>query len=486
MLPRLTHVAGHRLLRLLGQGDAAEVYEVLTPEGERRALKLLKANGAPRVQHEARLGQEGEAIAMIEHVNVVRFHDAGVEQGRVWLLLELVDGPDLRVLAQRTGGALPLLRALRILRQACEGVAAAHALGILHRDLKPENILVAEGDLAKVADFGSAKLAGWGVKTTSAQELSSSLYMAPEYMLQRVAIPESDVYAMALVLYELVTGAHPIGTRAPTAIHICQLQMSFDPPPLASLGRDLPGDLSELVQRALSKDPARRPSMRAFADALVVVMRHLQAPQRAVARGLPLPNRELGLARTEPVMRAIGASGTMPMAAFPSVPAPAPDPEPDRSALLPPDPVEGPRSSSMPGAPASLPGGVMTLRSAISSVPARRSGSESHPGAAGWRASTTAPVERAGSGSRPGRAARAGVLALAIVAVLGAAGTVIAVISGQRAALDAGHAAAGGVASGVSGVVPPGVSAVASAPSVAASPRGSASAPAAKVPPSKR
>lgn len=125
MLPRLTHIAQHRILRRFGAGDAAEVFEVLTPEGERRALKLARVDGAEPDEHQLRLAQEGEAVAMIEHVNVVRFFDAGIEEGRVWLLLELVEGPDLRSLVERNGGALPLPRALRIVRQACEGVSEA-------------------------------------------------------------------------------------------------------------------------------------------------------------------------------------------------------------------------------------------------------------------------------------------------------------------------------------------------------------------------
>ena len=396
MFTRVTHIADHRLLRLLGEGSSAEVYEVLTPDGDRRALKLLKGDLAPAFvsKLQARLGQEGEAIAMIEHVNVLRFHDAGLEQGRVWLLLELVDGPDLRTLAERNGGTLPLVRALRLVRQAGEGVAAAHALGILHRDLRPENLLIADGDVVKVADFGSAKLEGWGVKTTAEQAIGSSLYRAPESLHRGGARPESDVYALGLVLYELLTGAHPIAALAATPIQICRLQMTYAPPPLGSLGRDFPGDLSELVQQALSKDPACRPTMRAFTDALAVVLRRLQAPQRAVARGLALPNRELALARTEQAMPAVGPHGTMPMPAFPALPAIAADADqrsaldPGRSALLPPAP-----SGAI--APRSLPGGAATLRSAVAPAGARISDGE--------RASTHVPVERAQSRARFGR-----------------------------------------------------------------------------------
>ena len=168
MFERGTHFAGHVIVQLLGAGRIAEVYEVVAPDGARLALKVLKIDDTPLdAKPNARLGQEGEAIATIEHVNVVRFHDAGRDAGRVWILLELVHGPDLWQLVRDAGGTLPPARAVSLVRQVCEGVAAAHALGILHRDLTPGNILVAPGDLAKVADFGSAKLERGSVKTTS-------------------------------------------------------------------------------------------------------------------------------------------------------------------------------------------------------------------------------------------------------------------------------------------------------------------------------
>jgi hypothetical protein len=473
-IPRVTHVAGCRLLRLLGEGSAAQVYEVLTPEGERRALKLSRPGLSMLDAHQARLAQEGEAVAMIEHVNVVRFYDAGVEGGRVWLLLELVDGPDLRSLARSLGGALPLLRALRIVRQASEGVAAAHALGILHRDLRPENLLVAEGDLAKVADFGSAKLAGWGVKTTHEQARCSSLYMAPEYMQRRVAVPASDVYAMGLVLYEAVTGAHPIAPGDAPAIEICRRQLSYDPPPLASLGRGLPGDLSALVERALSKDPARRPSMRGFADGLAEVLWRLQAPQRAVARGALPSKHDPALARTEPVMAAF-APPSSPASSFAAVSPPALPAEVlledacDRGALLPPAPVgeQGPASILREPEPRSW--GAPTLRSPGSPLPSPSSAWESRPVAAGRHRSTSAPVVQGASrSSGVGRGKGSG---LAWVVALGVVVMVSALLVGVRWAMfDATAPAPAGRASGVAVLAPPG------AQSAAASPSGSAGA----------
>jgi eukaryotic-like serine/threonine-protein kinase len=416
-----THVANHTIVRLIGLGYVAEVYEVIAPDAARRAMKLLKADAPLASKLPARLGQEIEAISMIDHVNVVRLHGSGVDDlDRVWMLLELVEGPDLRRLVREAGGRLPVERAVRIVRQACEGLAAAHALGILHRDLKPENLLVGPGDLCKLADFGSAKLAMWGgVQTTREQHLTSGLYMAPEQVLGKGADPRSDVYALALVLYEIIAGAHAIAPRPASTRELCHLQLTVVPPPLGSLGLGVPGDLSDLVDRLLSKQPSRRLDARQTADALGVVLQRLTVGRRAAARALALPNRGVGWAPTEPAMPAFappspsgapaattGPRGTMLMAAFE---APAPVPPAGREALLPP-----PARADV----------AVTLRSPSYPEAAPRVVAASEAIPAAERASTGVPVER--PAPRPSRGPR-GLLpaafamgALFVVGLLGA------------------------------------------------------------------
>jgi serine/threonine-protein kinase len=317
----------------------------------------------------ARLVQECEVIVAISHAHVVRLYASGVCHERVWLLLDLVDGPDLGRLARDAGGFLPVERAVGIVRQACEGVAAAHARQIIHRDLGPGNILVAADDLVKVADFGSAKLKSWGVKTTNEQDVASMLYMAPEYAKGH-AEPRSDVYAMGVVLYEILTGAHPVVPYPATPIDIVERHVLYEPPPLAALGRGFPSDLSDLVQKAMSKDPAGRPSMRVLAERLAEVHHRLLAPRRAeVLRGL-VPGRDKRLHTTVP-MSAVHA---------PQVPPPGED----RAALPPPAPP--PALDRRPARPAAIPRTVPLERFAP------------HPAAPSLppeRPSTTVPVARA-------------------------------------------------------------------------------------------
>jgi serine/threonine-protein kinase len=345
-----TIVLEHRVVGHLGAGRVADVYEVEAPDGARRALKLLRPGLAGTSKAQERLAQEGEAVAIIEHVNVVAFHGGGMFEDRLAILVELVRGSDLDRRVREEGGKLPVAYAVRVVRQACEGVAAAHAKKILHRDLKPENILVTPEGLTKIADFGSAKLGNWGVQTTHEQEVSSSLHAAPERLTGKAG-PKSDVFSMGIVLYEVIGGVHPFTPGPAPPIEIVRRLMEREAAPLSSVRPEVPSDLSDLVARALAKDPARRCTMRELADGLAAVLDRLDAPRRAVARNLLL-REERVFARTEPMVTGRGAHGTEVM------PAAAVDPLPEpRSATLPPAPVANRETLRAPAArpPKTLP-----------------------------------------------------------------------------------------------------------------------------------
>jgi serine/threonine-protein kinase len=294
--PPGARIAGYTLRRFIGEGRHAEVYEATSPEGARRALKIAREAQPLSAKPQARLGQEAEAIATIEHVNVVRFYDTSVFEGRVWIAMELVDGCNLRELVRNAGGSLDVERAVSLIRQACEGVAAAHKKGIIHRDLRPENILVTgTTELVKVADFSRARFSGWGVQTTNEQDAASSLYAAPEYLRRCGHTDRVDAYAIGLILYEISTGSYPIAPSNATAFVVCERQLNYDPPPLSAVmpaEREFPGDLSFLVQRAMAKDPAKRPSVSEMAEQLDVILYRLNVKRRAAARSVRFPDRD--------------------------------------------------------------------------------------------------------------------------------------------------------------------------------------------------
>jgi serine/threonine-protein kinase len=339
-LPPGTWIGAYRVSRHLGSGRVADVYEAWSQGGEQRALKRRRPGLHPGKKAHDRLCQEADASATIEHVHVVRYFDGGLFEGRLWIVVELVLGTDLQKLAEAAGGRLPVAQVVGIMRQVCEGVAAAHRNEIVHRDLKPENILVTPEGLAKVGDFGSAKPEAWGVETTQDQEVSTARYRAPEYVRDRIAVPASDVFSIGVVLYELLSGRHPVADEPLSVMGMCMRLLTYQPPAtLASLDLGIPGDLSDLVQRALAGAPEDRPSAREMADALEGVLLRLRVGHRAAARSLPRSQPDTAFARTERAIRIVGPRGTRPMAV---VSGSAPPAASERSTTLPPVPPETP------------------------------------------------------------------------------------------------------------------------------------------------
>ncbi|APR80616.1 serine/threonine protein kinase [Minicystis rosea] len=301
---------GHEVVRLLGSGGFAQVYEVVDETGARRALKTLAAEAEALPKLRARLGQEGAALAMIAHPNVVQLFTAGIHEDRIFLVLELVHGRSLReVMRDDRPDASTLARWIQ---RACEGLAEAHRVGIVHRDLKPENILIAPPDMVKVIDFGIAKLSSFGVKTTNEQRVGTAMYMSPEQIQGGGPDPRMDVYSMGLVLYEALAGRHPIVTEPATMIEICARQLNFRPPPLLEAAPWIKPELAAVVDWAIAKEKERRPAtMRALADALREVV---DRPSGAlVAR--PTPESATPVIETSPLGIAKRYGGTQKMPA---------------------------------------------------------------------------------------------------------------------------------------------------------------------------
>jgi serine/threonine-protein kinase len=311
--------AGHHILQHLGTGGAAEVYAARLAGGELRAFKLMRVEGKLAPSLPGRFAQEAEALALIVHPSVVRFHDAGAFEDRVWLSLELVEGETLGH-RLRTRGRPPLDELLHWLQQACEGLAEAHRVGVIHRDLTPENLLVMPGGAVKVIDFGMAKLRAFGVATTRELELGSARYRPPEQLRGEPAHARMDVYALGHILYEALAGEHAMGEAPRPMIDIVRWQLSGRPRPLGERAPELPADLADLIHRSLEKDPALRPpSMQALNAALREVRARLRAPQRRAARNVPLVERDPVHAPTVPM--AAMSEAAMPATATPERPA---------------------------------------------------------------------------------------------------------------------------------------------------------------------
>jgi serine/threonine-protein kinase len=244
----------YRIVGLLGRGGMGEVYRADDLKLEQPvALKFLPESVQRDPELLARFYNEVRMARQVSHPAVCRVHDIGDVDGAAFLSMEFVDGEDLAFLLKRIG-RLPGDKAIDIARQTCAGLAAAHARGVLHRDLKPANIMLDGEGRARVTDFG---LAGLADSLRGADVRSGTpAYMSPEQLEGREVTAQSDLYALGLVLYELVTGRRAFDGRSLGEI---LRQRETMPPRPSELAPDLDPRLDAIIMRCLERDPARRP-----------------------------------------------------------------------------------------------------------------------------------------------------------------------------------------------------------------------------------
>lgn len=264
LAPGETVAGKYRVDRVLGEGGMGLVvaahHEVLDCVV---ALKLLSIDSAKDPVLVSRFLREGRSAAGLKSEHVARVLDVGtLDGGAPFLVMEYLEGADLaRLLGQR--GALPVDLACDYVVQACKGVGEAHAAGIVHRDLKPENLFLANGvggaARVKVVDFGLSKsIAPTGAALTrTGVVLGSPAYMAPEQLRGTRGVgPRTDVWALGVVLFELLTGRCPFD--ADSLPDLCLLIVDTQPPPVRDLRGEVPEALARIVARCLEKDPAKR------------------------------------------------------------------------------------------------------------------------------------------------------------------------------------------------------------------------------------
>ncbi|WP_437682973.1 serine/threonine-protein kinase [Sorangium sp. So ce131] len=296
-----TTVAGaYVVTRLLGEGGMGRVYETQHTRipGKRFALKTLHADLAQHPTVLARFQREAEAVASVRSPHIVEIFDVNrLSDGRPCIITEYLEGQGLGdLLAAAPGGRLPAGAAVRLARQVCDGLAAAHALGIVHRDIKPENIFLT-GDPAcptvKILDFGISKTSEPSALTRTGMVLGTPAYMPPEQAKGEQTDLRTDVYAVGAVLYHALTGQRPFERKDPTSLLLAV--MTEEPRPLRALAPEVPPGLEIVVQRAMAKDPsARHPSMSELARDL--------APYEEAAAPAPPPSARATLARSSVVL----------------------------------------------------------------------------------------------------------------------------------------------------------------------------------------
>ncbi|MFO0676692.1 MAG: serine/threonine-protein kinase, partial [Polyangiaceae bacterium] len=268
----------YEVLALLGCGGMGCVYRVRDRAlDEVVALKMLRKELVTDASIVERFRQEVKLARRVTHENIARVFDIGECRGEKFLTMEYVEGPCLAELVT-AGEIIVPRRAIAIARAVASGLAAAHKVGVIHRDLKPENILLGHDGRIVVADFGIARLleSRGGMAHTSDSPVGTPAYMAPEQVEGAADVDaRADIYALGVVLFEMLAGRLPFDGATPTAMAMQRLLR--DPPHLRSVRPDLPGALSDLVFRAMARSRVDRT---ASAD-------ELEAGLHAVAHMVP-------------------------------------------------------------------------------------------------------------------------------------------------------------------------------------------------------
>ena len=257
MTAPLSHFGRYRIVAELGRGAMGVVYRAEDAALDRQvAVKtiLLPQDADERANYEARFLQEAKAAGSLNHPNIITIYDLGREGDWAFIAMELLDGKELRDLM--LDGTLTLASSLNIAAQVARALAAAHARNIVHRDIKPSNIMVQQGERAKIMDFGIARMQESDVKTQTGMILGSPKYMSPEQVNGAVLDARSDLFSLAVILYEMVTGAPPFG-----GADLGQLMfniVSTEPPVPSQSNPGVPKMLDLLIHKGLQKDPALR------------------------------------------------------------------------------------------------------------------------------------------------------------------------------------------------------------------------------------
>ncbi len=247
----------YRLLQRLGRGGMAEVYRAHDLTLERTvAVKVLRPEYARSPAFRQRFHQEAKAAANLTHPNIVTVYDFGEDEGRLFIVMEFVPGTTLarRI---RDAGQMEVPEALRLMVQACAGVGYAHRAGLVHCDIKPQNLLVTPSGRLKVADFGIARaLASIPPNERTQVVWGSPQYLSPEQAAGLPPSPASDVYALGVVLYQMLTGRLPFIAEDPR--ELARQHREANPIPPRAFNPEIPDELEQVILKVLSKEPSAR------------------------------------------------------------------------------------------------------------------------------------------------------------------------------------------------------------------------------------
>ncbi len=302
---RPSHIGGYELLGELGRGGMGVVYQARQIQLNRTvALKMVLTGVHADPEHLARFRLEAEAVARLQHPNIVQIYEVGEHDGQPFFSLEFVEGGSLE--RQLDGTPQPALKSAQLVEQLARAMHAAHERGIIHRDLKPANVLLMRDGTPKLTDFGLAKLvdAQQG-QTQTGDIMGTPSYMSPEQAAGRTREigPATDIYALGTILYDLLTGRPPF--QGTSILETLEQVRSQEPVPPSRFQLKLPRDLETICLKCLQKDVPRR---YATARDLAEDLRRFQAGEPIQARPVGLLERGVRWCRRNPIVATLLAA----------------------------------------------------------------------------------------------------------------------------------------------------------------------------------
>jgi beta-lactam-binding protein with PASTA domain/tRNA A-37 threonylcarbamoyl transferase component Bud32 len=245
----------YRVTERIGTGGMADVYKAVDETlGRTVAVKVMHARFAEDPEFVQRFRHEASAAANLSHPSIVNIYDYGVEGGTYYIVMELVRGTDLKAVV-RQRGALDPIKVAEYGVRVCAALTVAHGYGIIHRDIKPQNIVLTPDDAIKVMDFGIARAVD-SDSTQTGSVLGTAQYVSPEQAQGRKLGPESDLYSLGVVLYELSTGRLPFDGDTPVSVAL--KHVNEEPVPPRRINPAIPPALEAVILKAMEKDPTRR------------------------------------------------------------------------------------------------------------------------------------------------------------------------------------------------------------------------------------
>ena len=280
----ISSLGRYKIVAEIGQGAMGTVYKAVDPIIDRTvAIKTINLNLSKQEleEYEQRFQQEIKAAGRLNHPNIVTIYDVGKTDQVAYMAMEYLEGQELKDMI--ASGKLPSAdKAVDIIAQVADGLWFAHQQDIVHRDVKPSNIMVLKGGIAKITDFGIARLPNSAVKTMTGLILGSPRYMSPEQVIGKAIDARSDIFSLGVVLYEALTAIPPFDGDNVNAIMYATVNAT--PPPPSSHNRSLPPMLDLIVAKAMAKLlEDRYQSIKEFGDDLREVRRQMDAGRPATA-----------------------------------------------------------------------------------------------------------------------------------------------------------------------------------------------------------